>query len=71
MGRASRKNSTDVLCAAQRSKIEEILKQYLLTSNLPSLYHFASQYVARFSPAWIHFTEGACRPHLQRGSARR
>jgi hypothetical protein len=29
--------------------IEEILKQYLLTSSLPSLYHSASQYVARFS----------------------
>src|SRR6266446_376647 len=63
MGRASQKNSTDVLRPALPGKMRKFFRQYLLTSTLPSLYHWPPQYAARFSPASGHTTR---RGHAQR-----
>jgi hypothetical protein len=56
MGRASLKNSTDVLQPVRRLRIAAFTGQYFFTSTLPSLYHWPSQYAARFSPASGHIT---------------
>jgi hypothetical protein len=69
MGRASRKNSTDVLRCPQRTKIGKFFRQYFLTTNVPSLYHWPPQYNARFSPASGRtIPEGACTARSQGGS---